>query len=313
MARLIQPTTRAGRSDLFGKVLAKHILDGVGSILTPFFTEDGIVIGDITTANNAANAAFVFFDAKQKASETMFKDIINTFDAILGDHKMCVQSAKAFYRKNTSKLGAFGVTLNGNRVVYSKNRKTLCDDMMNFINYNNSLAVGLRPITATFQTNNKMDLAANLLALPGIKTEIDAYDQEVIDKESSHGTFSVEEKTVIAFLRAVGQFLMLQFPLNPKKAGDWGFVVDDSPQDAKEKIKKFKKGQTANLYDIVAGSILQNTGDSIQEITKGKAGTGTAIVLNPGDYWKVLPGYTTLKAKSMGILLTGEITYLKNH
>ncbi len=313
MARLILPTTRVGISELYIKVLAKHSFDGAGSILLPFFVEDEIVIGDITTANNAANAAYVIFDAKQKASEMMYNDIINDFDAIVADHKMCVQAAKAFYRKNPSKLGAFGVTVNGNRVVYSKHRKTLCDDMMNFINHNASLAVALRPITAAFQTTNKMDLAANLAALPGIKTAIDVYDQELIDKETSHGTYSVEEKTVIDFLRATGHFLMEQFPLNPKKAGDWSFVVDDSPQDAKEKIKNFKKGQIANLYNIVADSILQNTGDSIQEITKGKAGTGTPIVLNPGDHWQVLPGYTTSKAKSRGILLTGQITYLKNN
>jgi len=312
MPRLILPTTRLGISTLYIKVLDKHTLDGLGSILLPLFVEDEIIIGDITDANDAANAAFELFDGKKKASEMMFVDIINDFNAIFADHKMCVQAAKAFYRKNPSKLGAFGVTLSANRVVYSKDRKTLCDDMMAFISHNAGLAAPLRPITASFQATNKMDLAANLAALPGIKTAIDVYDQAVMDKETDHGTFSVEEQTVITFLRTVGHFLMKQFPLNPKKAGDWFFVVDDSPQDAKETIKKFKKGQTANLYDIVAGSILQNTGASIQEITKGKDGTGTAIVLNPGDSWKVLPGYYILKAKSTGILLTGEITYLKN-
>ena len=313
MARLILPTTRLGRSDLYIKVLAKHTLDGAASILTPFFVENGIVVVDVTTANNAANSAFALFDGNQKTVEMMFKEILIDFDAIVADHKLCVQAAKAFYRNNPSKLGLFGVTMSGNRVVYSKNRKTLCDDIANFINYNASLASALRPITAGFQTTNKMNLATNLAALPGIKTAIDNYDQAMIDKESFHGTFSVEEKTVINFLRATGHFLMEQFPLNPKKAGDWAYVVDDSPQNAKEKVKKFKIGQTATLYDIIADSILQNTGDSVMEITKGKDGTGTPIVLNPGDSWKVLPGYFILKAKSRGLLLKGAITYLKNH
>ncbi len=313
MARLILNTTRIGTSDLYVKVLAKHTLDGAGSILTPFFIENEITITDVTSANNAANAAYIIFDGKQKSSEMQYVEIINDYDGMVADHKMCVRSAKAYYRNNPSKLGAFGVTLSGNKVVYSKNRKTMCDDMMAFINHNAGLAVALRPITAAFQTNNKMDLAANLAALPGIKTAIDTYDQAVIDKETNHGTFTVEEKVVINFLRATGHFLMGQFPVNPKKAGDWGFVVDDSPQSAKEKIKKFKIAQTANLYDIVAESILQNSGLSIMAITKGKDGTGTPIVINPGDSWQVLPGYTTIKAKSMGLLLPGEITYLKNH
>lgn len=312
MPRLILPTTRLGISTLYIKVLDKHTLDGLGSILLPFFVEDEIVIGDITIANDAANAAYELFDGKQKASEMMFVDIINDFNAIVADHKMCVQAAKAFYRKNPSKLGAFGVTLSANRVVYSKDRKTLCDDMMAFISHNAGLAAPLRPITAAFQAFNKMDLAANLAALPGIKTAIDVYDQAVLDKETDHGTFSVEEQTVITFLRATGHFLMKQFPLNPKKAGDWFFVVDDSPQDAKETIAKFTIAQTKKLYNVVAKSILQNSGSSIIQITKGKDGTGTPIVLNPGDYWQVLPGYFELTAKSMGLLLPGKVTYLKN-
>ena len=223
-----------------------------------------------------------------------------------------MQGAKSFYRSTPTKLGDFSVTLVGNRVVYPGNRIQRCDDMMAFINHNASLAVGVRPITAAFLTENKIDLVANLADLPGIKTQCEDYDTANRDKETLHNTVVTERKPVTKFNRAVGHFLIKHFALNPKKAGDWAFTVDDSPQSCKEIKAKFKKGETKIFYDVHVGGILQNTGDSIQEITKGKTGTGTAIVLNPGDFWKVLPGYYDLTAKSRGILLTGEITYLRN-
>ncbi len=311
MGRLILPTTQNGDSKLFKAIYAKYLFDGASSILLPFFNEEKIIPGDVNDSNDAADAGYVLFNNAEKKSKKMFQIMMNNLNPIFLDHKVCVQATKAFYRSNPLKLTAFSVTIIANRVVYPKVRSKLCDSMMSFINYNAGLAIGLCPITAAFQTENKMDLSANLLALPNIKVEDEQYCQAVKDKEMLHKDMVLDWATVKAFNRAVGHFLMGQFKLNQKKCGYWGFTVDDSPQSAKERVVKFKKGQKRILYDVLAGSILQNTGNSNQQITKGKLGIGTPIILKPGEFWKVLRGYSELTSQSVGILLTGAITYLK--
>ncbi len=312
MARLLLPSPRNERSALFLKVFAKHVSDGAGSILIPFFAVNEIDIDAVDTANTAANNAYNSFQKMEKDSESMFNDFINDFDKIVADHKGCVQAAKPYFFSNTKRLGDFGVTIHRNRIVYAKDRKTLCEDIMKFINHNASLPVAERPITAAYEANNKIDLAANLAALPGIMDAIDDYNQMVKDKETEHAIFVVEDKIVAKFLRITGQYIIKQFPMNPKTATLWGYTVVDALIGPVKTVAKFKKGEKKRLYGVRVGSKLKNTGASIQEITKRKAGTGVPIIINPGETWKVVRGYGIMTATSRGILLTGAITYFRN-
>ena len=88
MARLILPTTEAGKSKLFKAIVAKHLADGLTSILTALFVELEIIVADVTTANNLADDTYKLFEAKEKEAKKRFQILKNDFDPKVADHKV---------------------------------------------------------------------------------------------------------------------------------------------------------------------------------------------------------------------------------
>ena len=312
MARIVLPITFEGKVTLFTNTNDKNTKDGAGSILIPYFTQQKIDMGINATAVIEAVKLNTQFDASTKNSKKLLELCEVGLNPVFKDHKLMVQMLKKFYAKTVKTLGDYGIKVEGNKIVYPTDRAEICAAIAELINYNNSLPAGTRAITATFLSQNKIDLAANLDALTDIKQN----NTDFLAAEKQSKSLCEKRDAAIApvfeDLRGTGGFIVSQFPLTPKSGGDWGFVIDSTPKGAKLTIAKFKMGGTKILYSVVAGSIIQNTGTVPLTITKGAKGTGTPIVIVAGDHWQVEKGYTTMTINNPSLTVTCQMSYMNN-
>ena len=100
----------------------------------------------------------------------------------------------------------------------------------------------------------------------------------------------------------IGEFLMNLYKGNSKKLGEYGYVVDDSPQKPKDRTSKIKLGDKITLTGTVIGSTLKNTGTVSIHIYKGKTTTGTPIILRSGEMWGVPKGFSTITVVNPDLL-----------
>lgn len=312
MARIIFPTTFEGWSKLFYTIKQKHDDDAGSSILIPYFTEESIDISADKTSVDDANGFNKEFNKNAKDAEELYRDCINKLDKIANEHRLMVQNLKQFYRKNISKLGAWGVTVNGNRIVYPTDRDELSAAIKTFIEKHNTFAPGTSPISDSFLTENGIDLTTNLTDCDDVVTiNIDwaAARKTAEEKSADRDVKMVRPKDDV---RGSANFIVKQFPKNPKRAGQYGLVIDDSTQAAKLTTTKLNEGKEKVIYQVVSNSIVQNTGVAVITITKGETGTGTAITLNPGDHWQVAKGYSVMTISNPSLTLKGALQYMKS-
>jgi hypothetical protein len=92
-------------------------------------------------------------------------------------------------------------------------------------------------------------------------------------------------------LRGMGQFLVNHFEKNPKKANDWGFEIDDSPQADRIRDGQINPGATKILRNLVVGKVFKNIGPVAMNIYSGETAEGAATVINAGASFTVVRGY----------------------
>ena len=81
------------------------------------------------------------------------------------------------------------------------------------------------------------------------------------------------------------------FSETPHKAGQWGFIIDDSPQADKIRVGEINPGATKTIRNLVVGKILKNIGPAPFNLYSGDQAIGTAHVLNPGASFTVVRGF----------------------
>jgi len=313
MSRLISPVRFVDWTDLFKKMKAKHTADGAASILIAFLTENNI---DLTLDENAVTAAEAFhilFDKKEKEAERIYEKRDVLFNPAWEEHTRCAQYLKKFHFKNIQKLGDYGITVNGKKIVYPvdfDNRKialvALADKHFSFV-----------PVTDSplhkFITDpeNDIDLAQNKLDANEAKAQHDLAEQANRDKEEHRIDRDNAMNPVKVNLEKTGVFIMGHYPKNPKKAGDWGFVVDDSPRAPKLRITKLKLSEAKTITGVTIGGTLTVVEGSVK-VYKGKTQTGTATVLNAGQQMGITKGNSVITAVNSSDLNPAKISVLRS-
>ena len=312
MARIVFPITFSGKVKLFGLLDAKNTDDGASSILKLYFAQQKVDMDKQRAAVLLAFNTDLLLQASISKAEKYHQQCVVKLKPIFKQHRAIVQMLKKYFFSNTKSLGDYGISIVGNTIIYPSNREELCNAIAFLINYSDGLPFGESPITEAFLTENNIDLAKNLLALP----KIISLNKAFVTQDKTSGKYCQQRNNAIApvttNMRNTGNFLVTQFPKTPKNASDWGYIIDTSSQKAKLITVKFKQGAKSVLYSVVAGSIIQNTGDATLIITKGTRGTGTDIELNTGDTWKVARGYIEMTVKNTNLLLTGALNYMKH-
>jgi len=312
-ARIIYPVRFIDWIDLFIKVKAKHLLDGLASILTAFFTENAIDINADETKVNEAKAIHKNFDAKEKETEKLYEKRDKLWNPVWDDHTDCTQFLKKFYRNNPQKLGDFGITVNGNKIVYPvdfDNRKiaavALIDKHFSFVPVTDS------PLDKFINDpENNIDLAQNKLDAEAAKEQHDFAEEANREKEDLRQQRDNKINPVKINLEKTGGFIMKHYPKNPKKAGDWGYTVDDSPRAPKLRTTKLKLAEAKTLSNVVIGGTLTVIEGSIK-VYKGKTQTGTATVLNAGQQIGIVKGLSVITVVNSSDLNKAKISVLRS-
>lgn len=294
MARINFPSVFDKVVTLFKKVFAKDTADGVSSVIKPFLTEQGIVLADDDTDVDDAVAAHISFLEKEKLMEEKSELRDDLFETPFKDHTGSVQFLKKLFRNNATKLGEWGVTVDARgRVVYAADFMGKANEVITFINKHFSFAPGTSPLQP-FLDENDIDLAANKLKVVQAKTAHGDFTTAEADKEELREQRDTLMAPVEEHLHGIGQYLVGLFHKTPKKAGQWGFVVDNSPQASKTREGVVPAASSKVLKSVNVGKDFVNTGSKPLNIFSGTSAAGTPIVLPAGKVFTVVRGYGTM-------------------
>jgi hypothetical protein len=306
MSRIKFPNIFAGIVKLFRDAKTKHDAQAAPKTLTPFLDEEAIVLADDLTAVDDAVTANSAFDVAGKEAEKQTRTRDNLFDPVWNEHEGCVQALKKLYRSNPQKLGDWGVAVDGGgRISYPADFVGRQGRVAAFIAKHESFPVGTSPLEP-YLVENEIDLAANKTKNVDALTAHNA----MITQDNIRETKRLERDTLMVpiekHLRGMGQFLVRHFANNPKKASDWGFEVDDSPQDDKVRDGVVKFSSAKTLQQLALGEEIINTGSIPLKLYRGKEATGVPIVMNPGAKFTVVRGYGTSTLKNEDVSQDGS-------
>ncbi|MBK5286277.1 MAG: hypothetical protein JJE25_12830 [Bacteroidia bacterium] len=312
MARINFPGTFAGVVKLFGDIKKKHDADGASSVLILFLEEQAIDMDVDAQAVTDASEAHNDFEKHEKNMEELSEKRDNLFDEPFDDHRGCVQFLKKLFLKNNRKLGDWGVTVDGRgRVVYAKDFSGKAAEVLALIAKHDSFAPGSSPLQP-FLNENDIDLAANETDVENAQTAHDDFVKAEKAKEQFRETRDLLIGPIGQHERGMGQFLIGLFPKAPKKAGQWGFVVDDSPRAKKKRIVLLQPGEIKTLYHAVMGSNLTLKKGTRASIYPGKAVNGTPVTINEGETFIIRRKFGTFTIKNESNSSNVEIIFTEN-
>ncbi len=310
IARLVFPEVFSEQTKLLGSIVAKDTALGAASPIRPFLTEKGIVLADDETAATAATTYDTERDTLVRSSEKKMQDRNNLFNPVFKSLTGIIQFLKKLYRGAEHKLGDWGVTVNGTRVSLPK---TFADKAALFTavkaKHDSYVAPAVSPIAA-YLTENSINIVTNAA---NTALAVTADDEAVAERRSSEAKTAERDlrwNPPVANMRGIGQFLIGFYNANPKKAGDFGFVVDDSPQAPKLRKTKVLPTLKVVAKGAVIGGTLTNTGTVSLVIYKGIDTTVEGVTVLPSNKLAILPGWSTITVSNQDALITGTFTLL---
>ena len=270
MARINYPEEFLRLIKLFTNMKAKHDADGSASPLIPFLAKQEIDLAADETAINKAKAKDLKFDKKEREAEKLTRQRDKLFDPIFGWMKKELQFLKKFYVGNVKELGDWGATVDEKRIVYPPEFEELAQLFKDIKTQHESYApVGDSPLQP-FLVKHEIDLAAQLLKVTGAETKHDQRNQAQRDAEDMREDRDNFFNPVMGHVRIIGQYLKGLNVDNPQEVGDWGYEVDESPRDPKFRESIIAPGTTKIIKGIKLNSQVENTGESVLLLHKGK-------------------------------------------
>lgn len=293
MARIILPDTIAGIQKQLKDIKDKHTADGAASPLTILLTENGIDLAADTTALTNAAARDVSFGNAERDSEKFSKERDNIFDPVWKNMTTGVQVLKKIYNANPNRLGDWSITVdNDNRVVYPASFAERQQLVLAFWAFHLTFS-GITSPLHSYITENTI--------VPGDQT--DAADEALVQHNDFKAKATEAENMseqrdnflnpVIAHISLIGGYLIANFPTNPKKAGDWGFTIDDSPRKDVVRTGTVNPSAQKVLRSIAAGTDFKNTGTQPFTLMRGTTVGGTTKVIAPGQSVPITFGFGT--------------------
>ncbi|MFI5218923.1 MAG: hypothetical protein ACHQNT_05485 [Bacteroidia bacterium] len=298
MARLIIPSEFILKTNLFALMKAKHTADGAGSILTPYLTENGINLVSDETRVTDAKTANTDFETFARDAEKLFKERNRLFAPVMKQHRKCVQFLKSLFKNNIGKLGDWGVTVNGKKIVYPVKVEDQIAAVVTFIDKHLSFPAGTSPLEGFLTGNPEINLTTNKANTLTAKTNHGDATQLNIDKETKRVERDALMEPITGHLTGIGAYIVDYFPANPNKAGDWGYTVDNSPQGTKVRVGFVNIGSAKVLNNLAIEGVLINNSEFDIEIFKGKVVSGTPVILQPGKPFLVVKGYGTATVRN---------------
>lgn len=294
MARINFPNTFAGLVKLFTDFKAKYDAEAGASVTQPFLDEQSIDPTADEAAVTDAVAANTVFSKAEKDGEEFSEQRDDLFDPVFKDHTGCVQFLKKLFRGNVTKLGEWGQTVDARgRVSYPPDFMGRTIVVKDLITKHGSFPVGTSPLLP-YLTENSISLTTNATDVTNAVTAHNNFLAQDSLREEKREERDTKIAPVEEHLRGIAQFLVGLFSKTPKKAGQWGFEVDDSARPSQESIKKIPVSGIKTVRNVDVGSLLTNNGPQSVTILPGTGEKGGAVT--------VLAGKKLLIAKTFGTL-----------
>jgi hypothetical protein len=309
MARINYPEEFVRQTALFKKMKAKHDADGPGSPITPFLTQQGIDLVADDAATDSATDTDLLFQSLARGAEDETQDRNRLFDPVMDRLRGEVQFLKKFYKGNPAELGLWGVTVNGNRIVYPPEFLNLVQLFKDFKNKHDSFGPGTSPLSP-YLTQHGIDMPDDLSDVTDAKTKHDSAKQKELDAEDKREERDNEFDPVMDNVRSIAQYLKGLYDDHAKHLGNWGYVVDESPRDAKFRTVTINAGDTKTITQIKLESQLENTGDVPLELHKGDEAGPEPVNLPPEMRFTIKRGWGTTTVVNPDPATNGEVGYI---
>lgn len=309
MARFNYPEEFVNQTALFKKMKAKHDADGGGSPLTPFLTQQGISLAADDAATDSATDTNLIFQELDRGAEDETQDRNKLFDPVMERLRGEIQFLKKFYKGNPAELGNWGVTVNGNKIVYPPEFLNLVQLFKDFKNKHDSFGPGTSPLSP-YLTQHSINMASDLANVNSAKTKHDSAKQKELDAEDKREERDNLFDPVMEHVRAIGQYLKGLYDDHPKHVGLWGYVVDDSPRDPKFREVTIDPASFRTITNVKQDSQVENTGTVPLLLHKGDEVGTEPVNLPPEMRFTVVRGWGTMTVQNEDPSQEGKIGYL---
>ncbi|MEI6489184.1 MAG: hypothetical protein WCP52_09490 [Bacteroidota bacterium] len=307
MSRIVYPEAFNEQRTLLAEIKAKHDADGAGSDLKAFLTQKFINLNDDQTAGDDAFQADKLRLLKSKQSENFMQLRKIYIDPITSNMRGIIQFLKSFNKPNTDALGDWGVkVVGGKRIDFPTKFIDIVILFDNIKEKHDSYTNPPSPLTA-YLTKQSLDMAAMATDVANANDNNTLGIQAAKDSEEAYQKRNILWEEVVTHIHDIGEFLMTLYKGNSKKLGEYGYVVDDSPQKPKDRTTKIKLSSQVLVDSLVIGSTLKNTGITDLHLYKGKTTTGTPIIVHPGEMWGVPKGYSMITVINPSALDAGSL------
>jgi len=311
MPRIIYASDYLSQRKLSDNVTAKHTADGAASPLIAMLAENSIDLAADAIAAGQADTHETQRLKHSRNAETFEQAAKLAVRGLTKNVRAIAQMFKKFYADDIQKLGAWSITVNGKRIVIP----TTPDDLKTLIEaikakHATFIPPSGSPLTVFLQENTKIDLALMVADAAQAITDNDAAEAERQQKESRKQQRDTLWNPVMGHMRIIGSFIVGVFKGREKKAGDWGYTVDDSPRAPKLETVRLIAASTKTKSSIVIGGTFTNVGATALHVYRGKTTTGTPTIVPPGEQLGMTAGYSTITVVNPDTLLPGKYTVL---
>ncbi len=317
MARINYPETFLRLIELFFNIKARHDAEGEGSPLIPFLAKQEIDIEADQKATNSAKTKDKLFDEKEREAEKLTRQRDKLFKPIFGLMKKELQFLKKFYVGNIKELGDWGVTVDGERIVYPHEFEELSQLFKDIKTMHESFKPDNTSPLQPFLHKYDIDLEAQLKKLSDAENKHNLRNQAQRDAEDLREDRDNFFNPVLEHMRLIGQYLKGLNIENPKELGDWGYEVDDSPRDPRFRESTIAPGTTKVIWGLKLNTQAENTGSIDLLLHKGKQSAVTIIrastephKLPPEMRFTIKRGWGTITVQNTDPAQAGEIGYL---
>jgi len=307
MARRNHPTEYLKQRELFKKMKSVHDADLPNSVLTPKLTEAGIDLVQDAADGVAADAHEKNRADFSKQAEDKHEQSKRVLTIHFSKMRSGAQYLKSLFKPDTHKVGEWTIEVNGDELVYPTEFLAMCDQVLSFYAVHNSFPAGTSKLLP-FITENSIDVTATIAAVGNARTVYGEAKQLENNAEEETALRNQLWLPVDGNVEDIGEFILSLHPNNPKKAGRWGYTIDDSPREDRLRTSTIKPAQQRTTKGVAIGKPITYEGTGSIAIYRGDKAEGVPVVLKPGEQFVTLKGYSTVTIVNLSATVPARYT-----
>ena len=312
MARLIFQESFLAQRKLFVDIYTKNDTDGSTSAIKPYLEENDIDMDDDKAdgveadTHDAAQAAL----SREAEHHTGVRN--EKFGPAYENMKGGFQFLKRLFKKDILKVGLWGVHITPEgKLLYPKDFDEQVELFYLYYNKHKSFTAPPSPLEP-YLTANVIDIEADKLAVDAAVVANDKGKEKAKKAEKETELRNDLWLPVVEHMTGIGQFMMKLYAKQPSNLGDWGYIVDESPQAPKLVKSKVKLAQSVTVGSVIVGGTFTNLGPTELHVYKGKTAEGSPKVVPANGLLGIEKGFSIITVVNPSTLQTGNFKVLRH-